>query len=163
MTRYEQLQKRFLDQDAAQTAQLNLLAKSAQAIVSGFGKFLDIPSEIWFKPDGKAGDRYIMLGTGNGESFKEQRWTSLSSKAGVVEFTIAITVRGEEEIPRCTVTYPMTAKFCEAGYEFTVQSASSPIVVDAQHVKDGKLEAVYEVLLERLNDFFDPGKVLIKS
>jgi hypothetical protein len=165
MTLYEQIKNRFQEQEAAQNMQLNLLARAAGNIASGFGNYLGTPDQLWKGTDGKSG-RYVMLGTGNGTGFEEKRWMALTSTGGVVDFTIAVTVLGSDDaIPRCTLTFPISAKFCDQGYEFAVhyQNNVTPVIISPEEVKAGQFAALYNVLTERLLAYFDPAKVLIQN
>lgn len=163
MNRYEMLQKAFEDKKAALEAQLNLLAQAANHLVIGLGPYLGVPSPHWNHPDGRKGDQYVRLGVGVGKSFEEKRWMDLTAVDGVVEFAVSITVTSPSKTwGLASLNFAVSVQFTNYGYEFSIGESRQKVVLTAAEVEARQFDAVYIVLVQRLNSFFDPSTVLIK-
>lgn len=162
MSVYEDLQQRFEKREAALSLQLHLLSKAAGDVASGLRFYLGLPSPKWNYPDGKAGDAYIRLGVGEKDRFEEKPWMTLSSKGGVVSFSLAVTILSEDREFRSIYVFNMSVCFCEGGYLFDVEGDRQQ-VVSVDDVKSGNLDSVYEMIVSQLKALLDPERILIKS
>ncbi|QRK85088.1 hypothetical protein JN757_04730 [Pseudomonas granadensis] len=161
MSLYVDLQKRYETRETAIQAQLHLLSKAAGDLASGFGKYLGLPGDRWNHPDGKAGDRYVRLGEGAANAFKEKRWHELSSLNGKVEFSLALTIVSEDRDNRTSYVFDLSVQFCDEGYLFDINGKGVTLEVDA--VKSASFEPVYNQIVETLIARLDHSKILIKN
>lgn len=163
MTLFEQLRERYTDYDAALTEQITLLTRAAGNLTAGLGGYLGLPTPRWHNEDGKPGDKYVRLGTGSVDDFKETQWQMLSGLNGVVSFLVALTVDSPAAYrERFTFVFEFDLKFCEDGYLFQIKHVGD-VVVGASDVAGGRFEPVYNVMLEKLHDSLDPSKILIRK
>lgn len=162
MSVYEDIQERFEKREAALSQQLHLLSKAAGDVASGLRLYLGLPSHRWTYPDGKVGDAYIRLGVGQKDRFEEKPWMTLSSKGGVVAFSLAVTVVSQSQEFRSIYVFNMSVQFCEDGYLFDVEGDRQQIV-SVDDVKAGDLDSVHEMIVSQLKSLLDPERILIKS
>ena len=164
MSIFDDLNERYARFEAAQTLQHNLLTKAVGSLPGGFGKYIGLTEPFFYDDDGKNGKRYIRLGVGAPESFEEKAWLSLGSRAGVVSFSLAVTV--DSRLPlqsRMTYVFEGTVRFCPGGYDFAFKGLPSPIIVSPEKVIAGELDAVYAALVESLFKSFDPSLIEIRN
>lgn len=163
MTLFEDIQRRYEDLEAAQLLQLNLLAKAAGNMASGFPTYLGLTAPRWTDRNGKVGDSYVRLGEGASDKFQEKRWMLLGSIGGVVPFSLAVTIQSSDKSMQTTYVFEMSVKFCEDGYLFDLKDIVEPVVLSVEDVKQENFAPVYNLLLARLRTVLDPSKILIKT
>ncbi len=160
MSLYDELQQDYKSQQEAMTLQLNLLARAAGNMVASLPAYLGIPSARWNHHDGKAGDAYVRLGEGPPLDFKDKSWMNLSSKGGVVSFSVAVTIVSEDRNQRVTYVFEMDARFCDHGYRFALNDVDYRII-GAEDVKAEKYQVVHQMIFDKLKELLDPKKIVI--
>ena len=162
MSLYEAIQTSYEEREARMALQLNLLAKAAGNMASHFRHYLGLQTARWHHPDGKAGDDYIRLGTGSPNSFEEKPWMTLSSRNGVVPFSLAVTIVSEDRMFRATYVFEMTVHFILDGYLFTLGENDEELV-SVDYVKADNFDPVHKMISARLMSLLDPAKIMIKN
>lgn len=162
MSLYEAIQTSYEEREARMALQLSLLAQAAGNMASHFRHYLGLQTARWHHPDGKAGDDYIRLGTGSAKSFEEKSWMTLSSRNGVVPFSLAVTIVSEDRMFRTNYVFEMTVSFIIDGYLFTLEEGEEELV-SVEYVKANNFDPVHKMLSARLMNVLDPSKIMIKN
>ena len=162
MSLYEAMQSSYEEREARMALQLNLLAKAAGSMASHFRHYLGLQTARWQHPDGKAGDDYIRLGTGSAKSFEEKPWMMLSSRSGVVPFSLAVTIVSEDRMFRATYVFEMTVQFIIDGYLFTLDTGGEELV-SVDYVKAENFDPIHKMISAQLINLLDPAKIIIKN
>ncbi|WP_122523584.1 hypothetical protein [Pseudomonas viridiflava] len=162
MSAFAELQARYMSYEAAATIQHGLLTKAASEIVSGFESFLGLAGKRLPDVDGQKGHRYVRLGIGAPSEFKEINWHTLSSRGGVVSFSLALTLDDPASISRSTIVFELEVKFVEHGYEFKVKDLDT-FTISAPDAVHKRYEKIYEGLFNRIMKVYDPDRILIKN
>lgn len=163
MSIFDELNEQYGRFEAALNAQHQILVKILGDFTSGYEKYLGLTSRHWHHDDGKMGDRYVRLGTGSPDNFKELPWFQFGSSAGTVAFSFAVTLEtreGKISTARCTYVFEgkLTSDSDKCSFDF--DGLPAPFVLSDDEAKRGEFEAIYAALTNVLRQKFDPSSIL---
>ncbi len=161
MSVFKELSARRGEYQAARIAQLDRLSAQALRFVRALERYLGMPSPHWVNPTDGVASRYVRLGQGSPERFKEVGRHELSSLDGTVDFSVAVTVEsGPDNYPKTHHVFQLEVAALEGGYKFSSRDFDGVFLVSAAEDADHVYEGICTAVVNELKKAYDVSRVL---